>query len=647
MNESMNHSMDHETSELLSAHHDGETTADERALVERVLEDSPEARRELDEVHELSDALASTAEKAPEGLRAAVLRRIERESLVGAAVEPGGDAVQSRSHRGHVAWLAGAAALASTAAVVLITAHLFDRPEGDFVADTEQQNAQRTDPAEHDDDRLVAVNERLTRDGLPKEYADEAFGRGRDRMAVQPPVDVPAPSSAFGGGPTHDFAEAAKDGLSLDDPSDASVAGPRFRAAAEETETDTRRGSTPGEAFAASEGRKLEFERNLARARVGDVVKALESREDGRVAVVRLTVVDRRAGLEALQVLLARNSVDQVGESRAKQLALEQPGDREGESIEKSAAFGAGSLGAGSLEAVFVETSSEQLTATLDAMRSHIAFRDLEVDEPIVLASLDDFESATLDADAKRVLSTRAARLQGRRDRDAPSPRGEAVVADKGENDASPANAKPADDTDPTDEFRRREIAEREEADRAKGVDPKYDDAKDDAKKDLDRGTVAEAAPAIANEPAPPGAPNPVEAARSRPPAPPATDGGTGRPVAVVSRQMNLRVPVELGVARKTQAQGAEVKNAEDANVREPARRFARTEPGEPLAEEPSRGSNLDRFSPGGGMASRASIPPLPRERYRQPGTVRVLFVLVTGESDATESETESATEEG
>lgn len=119
--------------ELLSAYHDGELTAAERQEVERLLEDSPDARAELEDYRALSEMLRGmSAEPVPAGTRAAVMRRIERELLVPAALP----VPSSRKSRRRLWVLAGL--LTSAAAIVLVAViadrNLSGKPDNRLVA---------------------------------------------------------------------------------------------------------------------------------------------------------------------------------------------------------------------------------------------------------------------------------------------------------------------------------------------------------------------------------------------------------------------------------------------------------------------------------------------------------------------------------
>ncbi|MGZ0172684.1 MAG: anti-sigma factor family protein [Planctomycetales bacterium] len=101
------------SNERLSAWLDDELSLDERAEVEKLLAKSPELRQELDELQRLSGRLKSLpVGQAPAELQQAVIRSIERETLLAAADEPNvarrGQLLRTLSTAAAVALVAGA-----------------------------------------------------------------------------------------------------------------------------------------------------------------------------------------------------------------------------------------------------------------------------------------------------------------------------------------------------------------------------------------------------------------------------------------------------------------------------------------------------------------------------------------------------------
>ncbi len=101
---------------------------------------------------------------------------------------------------------------------------------------------------------------------------------------------------------------------------------------------------------------------DLTAARVGDIIEAVDANGDS-VGVIRLTVVDRKLGVEALQVLLSAHQFEAVD------------GD---------------SSGAGNgLVAVYVESDREKLSQAIAEFRRKLKFGLLEVDSPVRVAELE------------------------------------------------------------------------------------------------------------------------------------------------------------------------------------------------------------------------------------------------------------------
>lgn len=105
----------------------------------------------------------------------------------------------------------------------------------------------------------------------------------------------------------------------------------------------------------------------LGEAEIGDIVEAV--RQDGKsVSIVRLTVVDRQAGLESLRVLLAHEEIPLDGSKEALPV-----GDK---------------IGKG-LVAVFVESKSEQLSRTIEQMAQKLQVETLSVSDALPIAGLN------------------------------------------------------------------------------------------------------------------------------------------------------------------------------------------------------------------------------------------------------------------
>ncbi|MBI1313455.1 hypothetical protein GC176_19365 [bacterium] len=112
--------------------------------------------------------------------------------------------------------------------------------------------------------------------------------------------------------------------------------------------------------------RVLQISRDdLTSARVGDIVEAVDANGDA-VGVIRLTVVDRKLGVEALQVLLTAQQFETVNGSETEPNADQS-----------------------SLVAVYVESDREKLSQAISEFRRQLDFGSLEVASPVSVAALE------------------------------------------------------------------------------------------------------------------------------------------------------------------------------------------------------------------------------------------------------------------
>jgi len=102
----------------LSAWLDDELSLEARAELEQELEAAPELRQQLHELQQVSSLVKSAAfSRAPDGMHAAVMRAVERESLIPAVDESRDSGIAGRSVRSRVAALAGIAAVLTVAVI--------------------------------------------------------------------------------------------------------------------------------------------------------------------------------------------------------------------------------------------------------------------------------------------------------------------------------------------------------------------------------------------------------------------------------------------------------------------------------------------------------------------------------------------------
>ena len=132
---------------------------------------------------------------------------------------------------------------------------------------------------------------------------------------------------------------------------------------------------------------QLVFGRDLKDAPIGQVVEALD-RQGDKVAVVKLTVVDRQQGLKDLQVLLKKHQIVSA--------------DAAASNLQQSPADNAALSQNASLLAVYVETSDNQLAAAMRELQKEAAFRQLTIDAPITVAGLDPLMASPESIEAQR-----------------------------------------------------------------------------------------------------------------------------------------------------------------------------------------------------------------------------------------------------
>jgi hypothetical protein len=272
------------SNERLSAWLDDELSLNERAEVEQLLAESPELREELNELQRLSGRLKSLpASKAPAGLQQAVMRSIERETLLA------GDDSAKIARSGRLLRV-----LTTAAGIALVVGG------GLWFASNGGQNVAVVDPGEPE---IVTAHQTPTTRQANKP----------DLKNQQMSVELPT--------------------------------------------------------------RQFEIDRaKLGEAEIGDIVEAV--RQDGEsVSIIRLTVVDRQAGLESLRVLLAHEEIPLDGSKEALPI-----GDK---------------IGKG-LVAVFVESKSEQLSRTIEQMAQKLQVESLSVSDALPIAGLDSALRAEL-----------------------------------------------------------------------------------------------------------------------------------------------------------------------------------------------------------------------------------------------------------
>ncbi|HID21739.1 MAG TPA: hypothetical protein EYP14_04985 [Planctomycetaceae bacterium] len=372
--------------DLISAYYDGELAPAEREQAERLLGASPDAIAELEAYRRISRLLGELPQESlPEEFASAVLQSAEREMLLRPQHESAAATRQS-----HWRWRSAArgAVAAAVVAAVAVT-FLFvgprqgDRPQE--VAFRERSRAPVAGPTEmgasQGAEALPKAVEVVREPSTPSVVAARAagaLGRGdvptetRARsVAAGPPsgvADVVCGAASLPQ-PSAESTETVMEGRPAPSDSVTVAAVPQRKAGVAISPPSSKPEAEPG-----SHPRwRLSFDRRtLSEAQVGQVIEALATAEEGQVAVVRLTVVDRRRGLESLQLLLAQNQIVPAGP--------EPPVLHESVAAETTPE---------ELVAVYVQSTTDRLSAALKALQRDGLFRALAVESPIQLAALD------------------------------------------------------------------------------------------------------------------------------------------------------------------------------------------------------------------------------------------------------------------
>lgn len=355
--------------ERLSAYFDGEASPDERAAVESLLDDSLAARRELDEIAQLSALLHSfPRETAPVELAANVQRQTDQMPLAAQLTSPASPARSLRRE-----WTAAFSGAVVTAAALLLMAGLVDR-----TSPLTRSTIARNELREIDlgSDRMTHESERLLREA--------AAGR------IDAVTDTPALAEFSGGGGlgAARFGVEAKD-AKTEDPlmrravpqmmspaapggvgaggaaSNAPVAAKAAPPAFMEAPSNQALGNTQ---LLADNGAVQNFYVNntdfLNGLKVGEVYQFVPqvANNDNNVAVVDLAVLDVERGADQVRVLLSNNSirpkVTGQPESAEKMKAQQRMRDRS-------------QGGNNELVVVYSVGPGEQLAKTLEDMSRH------------------------------------------------------------------------------------------------------------------------------------------------------------------------------------------------------------------------------------------------------------------------------------
>jgi len=382
---------DKPSKELLSAYLDGEISPSQGPDIERHLDVSVESQQELAEYRRISELIQDLpVESAPPEFRTAVLHAAERQMLLPAGDPPerisGARSVQVKRR-----WLFTGGLLASAA--MLFLAVRFFEPTG---------------PAPTGGSQDVAMQDVAMQDVAAASVSlEESDRRAKSlkssrRMAAADTAADTAATGRLGSSPTQMGAKQL---------GGAGSSAPRAPEVAGKTTGFTKAGANKSLARKKSRlaktvsggGSGLVFGSSLKNARVGEAVKALE-RSGDRVTVITLTVVDRRAGLDDLQILLARHQIPRVpGQSRAEKSSqhrrkkskrdlkkqLPAPLAKKPAAGRAVAAQPISGPKKGELVAVYVEATPGQLAGVLGELQRRKQFVGLNIGRTVAVAQLD------------------------------------------------------------------------------------------------------------------------------------------------------------------------------------------------------------------------------------------------------------------
>ena len=296
------------TDERLSAYFDGEASPAERAAVESLLDDSLAARRELDEISQLSALLHSfPRESAPTELAANVQRQTDQMPLAVQAVAP---AVPARSLRRE--WTAAISGALVTAAALFVMASVVD-PTGSRGLKTVAQNgspasglaAERT---LHERIRFMTPAAAGRAETVSR---DSSGGIGTPRYADRVTDGTVASPLAMGAAPKMSGPVAGKAPAG-----DAAYDAPAVANASPEGLFEAQQNRALGvNLMLADNGAVQNFSVNnpdfLNGLKVGEIYQFVPQVADNgnNVAVVDLQVLDVERGVDQVQVLLSKNSI--------------------------------------------------------------------------------------------------------------------------------------------------------------------------------------------------------------------------------------------------------------------------------------------------------------------------------------------------
>ena len=359
------------TDERLSAYFDGEASPTERAAIESLLDDSLAARRELDEISQLSALLHSfPRESAPVELVANVQRQTDQMPLAAQAVTP---AVPARSLRRE--WTAAISGAVVTAAALLMMASVVDRTGSRGMNSVTQTD--RTAPAAPSPATSVAGG--LGGAGGVARDAEGVMGG----TAARPLAMEAAPVTTALAAAKAPAKNATSDALSVAN-------------ASPEALFEARQNNALGlNLMVLDNGAVQNFYVNnpdfLNGLKKGEVYQFVPQVADNGsyVAVVDLAVLDVERGVGQMQVLLSQNSIQPRLTGQSNDLEKQKAQKLREQS----------NAGGNEMVVVYTVGPGEQLAKTLEDMQQHPdLFFGWSSQSPVQLPSGDELAAAKEDA---------------------------------------------------------------------------------------------------------------------------------------------------------------------------------------------------------------------------------------------------------
>lgn len=406
--------------ELLSAYLDGEASPQECAEVERMLESSPELRQKLEDFRQLSELMAEQPKQTvPPEFCSEVMHAAERRMLL-----PETKPVAAKlTVRAQILIITG---VLTAAAVLVISVQFINLQNGPAApaialresASATSQASQSPAASSAADGVEVAQSDETALDAPVSEFRNATGGSALERSESGSVLAAKAGdisdakvsgkpgAAAFGGkdgqqkmvvsnrmsGAVHSKAKGAA--IAEKTPAAAALAKQQNESAATAAAPPVVANLKSVERKAIPDKKDIQWDEVV----VGQVIDAVDTSGE-KIAIVKIYVIDRAAGLHAIQVALAESEVPaiDVSEQQTKRKEadlLKRDGQPE------------------RMEALYVEATTEQLAKALQNLRNDKSVLDGRMAPAIELARLDpDSQKLVAQNNSVRQLADQEAQL--------------------------------------------------------------------------------------------------------------------------------------------------------------------------------------------------------------------------------------------